>query len=155
MPGPPAELLQRTAAHVMIRAPKTLLADSTVADVRAGFEDPHVHLALLTRAGVLLGTLVRTDLPVDIAGDSAALQWSTLDGRTTPPDTPMTDAHGWLLASQQRRLAVVDPAHVLLGLLCLKRDGSGYCTDEGVAARGDEHRVSQHEQREAIALNRC
>ncbi|MGW1564687.1 hypothetical protein ACWCQ1_51030 [Streptomyces sp. NPDC002144] len=38
----------------------------------------------------------------------------------------------------RRRLAVTDGCGRLLGLLCLKRSGNGYCSDEGIRARADE-----------------
>lgn len=40
----------------------------------------------------------------------------------------------------QRRLAVVDADNRLLGLLCLKRDLSGFCTDSGFNARAQDAR---------------
>jgi hypothetical protein len=43
-----------------------------------------------------------------------------------------------LIAHGQRRLAVVDDAGVLAGLLCLKRKLTGFCTDADVGARVTE-----------------
>ncbi len=42
-----------------------------------------------------------------------------------------------LLARGRRRLAVVDERGALLGLLCLKRRLTGFCSDADVAARGE------------------
>jgi hypothetical protein len=36
---------------------------------------------------------------------------------------------------RRRRLAVVDESGRLLGLLCLKKDQCGYCSDEGIRER--------------------
>jgi len=33
--------------------------------------------------------------------------------------------------------AVVDDRGILLGLLCLKKDGTGYCSDDGVQRRAE------------------
>jgi hypothetical protein len=35
----------------------------------------------------------------------------------------------------RRRLAVVDADGALLGLLCLKASGDGFCSDDGIASR--------------------
>ena len=45
------------------------------------------------------------------------------------------DARRAMQASGDRRLAVVEDDGRLLGLLCLKRSGDGFCTDAGVAER--------------------
>jgi len=42
----------------------------------------------------------------------------------------------------RRRLAVVDPGGRLAGLLCRKRSGRGFCSDEGVAARAADRSLS-------------
>ena len=130
----------RTAGEVAITAPKTLPADTTVREVRLAFTDAHVHVVLLVEdprlpRTRLLGTLVRDDLPDGAPGSTAALELATLTGRTVDPATPVRDAHRRLLASGQRRLAVVGPRLELVGLLCLRADGSSFCTDAGVAAR--------------------
>jgi hypothetical protein len=39
-----------------------------------------------------------------------------------------------MVRSGRRRIAVVEPDGTLVGLLCLKQSGSGFCTDAGVAA---------------------
>jgi CBS domain-containing protein len=134
-----------TVREVAVTAPKTLPADTTVEEVRAAFTDAHVHVVLLvdtTRRTpgrrprtLLLGTLVRGDLPDGAAGSSAALGLATLAGRTVDPATSALDAHRRLVSTGQRRLAVVGPRLELVGLLCLRADGSGFCTDAGVAAR--------------------
>jgi hypothetical protein len=40
-----------------------------------------------------------------------------------------------LARQRRRRLAVVDDSGRLLGLLCLKKDGTGYCSDDGIGDR--------------------
>jgi len=40
----------------------------------------------------------------------------------------------------RRRLAVVDDGGVLVGLLCLKRTGRGFCSDLDVASRAASRR---------------
>jgi hypothetical protein len=40
-----------------------------------------------------------------------------------------------LLGEGRRRLAVIDESGRLLGLLCLNREGTGYCSDDGILKR--------------------
>ena len=120
---------------VVVRLPKTMGPRATVAEARAAFADDHVHMLLLTDKGRLLGTLVPSDLPASGAFDAPASGYATLDGRTVPPHLPAEDARQLLLSTGQRRRAVVDHSGRLLGLLCLKRRLTGFCSDKDVAAR--------------------
>lgn len=130
-----ADFAGRGVGEVMITAPKTLPLDATLADVREAFGDSRVHMVLLARNGLLCGSLLRTDVPDDPAATARAMDLATLTGRTIGPDELIEPIHRRLVESGQRRLAVVDSAGRLLGLLCLKRDQTGFCSDEGVAAR--------------------
>ena len=133
-----AELIGKTVADVVVRLPKTLPIDASITQARGAFADDHVHMLLLTENGQLKGTLLRTDLPDHLDGTDAALSHSRVSGRTIPADTPAELAHAILLACGQRRLAVVDADGFLLGLLCLKRQLTGFCSDADVAARAAE-----------------
>ncbi|WP_109505299.1 CBS domain-containing protein [Nocardioides speluncae] len=130
-----AATLPATAAEAMVTVPKTLPVGTTVGQVRAAFEDDHVHMLLLTSEGALLGTLVRADLDSAVPAAAPALGLATLRGRTVAPDEDLEEVRLRMIAAGRRRLAVVGPGNRLLGLLCLKRDQSGFCTDAGVAAR--------------------
>ena len=123
-----------TVADVVVRHPKTLDAGSTVAAARAQLADEHVHMVLLTRDGVLLGTLVRADLARADEG-APALAHAVLAGRTIAATVRADDALRVLVGRDERRRAVVDEDGRLLGLLCLKRRGHGFCSDRDVAAR--------------------
>ena len=127
-----------TVEDVMVTAPKTLLPTATVADARAFFADDHLHMALITRCGRLLGTLVRGDL--DEPGDDAApaLSRSRLDGRSVTLREAAEDVRVRLIRNGQRRLAVVDDTGRLAGLVCLKRKLTGFCSDADVAERSAE-----------------
>ncbi len=130
-----ATLAQSEVHELMISAPRTLPIDTQVEAVRRAFEDSHVHMLLLTHRGILRGTLLRTDLQPDLPPTAAALPLATVDGRTARPDQRISTIHQWLVRSGQRRLAVVNDDGRLLGLLCLKSDQTGFCTDQGVVAR--------------------
>jgi CBS domain-containing protein len=130
----------RRVAEVMLRAPIVLAATDPVAEARAVLGSSHVHMVLLTASGrvgdPLLGTLVRDDLPAPgrCDGDSA-LAHARLVGRTVGADVTAEDARRAMRTAGTRRLAVVDHTGRLLGLLCLKRSGEGFCTDAGVQSR--------------------
>ncbi len=124
----------RAVGAVMIRDPKTMTTDVTVGEVKAVFRNDHVHMVLLTEAGVLVGTLVREDVH-DAPHAGRALPWAVLSGRTIPPSASAEEARGALVASGARRLAVVDDQGVLLGLLCLKRRRTGFCSERDVRSR--------------------
>ena len=128
---------------LMLRSPIVLAGSEPLDEVRRVFDSSHVHMVLLTRSGrvgeALLGTLVRGDLPP--AADrpaGTALTHARLEGRTVGAATPAEDARRAMNAAGDRRLAVVDSDGRLLGLLCLKRSGDGFCTDAGVASRRAE-----------------
>lgn len=124
-----------TVARVMVRDPKVLPADAAVGQVRAVLEDHHVHMVLLTRGGFLRGTVVRGDVPDTAMDVDKAICFAHLTGRTVPATAPADAVSQWLVARQQRRLAVVDDGGLLVGLLCLKASGTGFCSDADVAAR--------------------
>ena len=138
VPAAEPALTGLTVKDVMVTAPATMRPTATVADARAFFEDDHVHMALIATSGRLLGTLVRADLD-DLDDDAApALSRSRLDGRSVAIDEPAEDVRVRLIAHGLRRLAVVDDAGALAGLLCLKRKLTGFCTDADVTARAAE-----------------
>jgi CBS domain-containing protein len=120
---------------VVVRLPKTMGPRATVAEARAAFADDHVHMLLLTEGGQLRGTLIASDLPRSGVDDASASDYASLQGRTVPPDLSAEDARQLLLTAGQRRRAVVDSSGRLLGLLCVKRRMTGFCSDADVAAR--------------------
>lgn len=140
---PPMRLLHPAATTdhgppvtgVMIREPRTLPSDVTVGAVRSAFEDDHVVMVLLTDNGRLEGTLVRDDLPAGTAAAAPALRLSDLTGRTVGPTATAASVLRQLLHDGRRRLAVVDEEGRLLGLVCLNRRRTGFCSDACVAAR--------------------
>ena len=129
---------------VVVRLPKTMSPRATVAEARAAFADDHVHMLLLTEGGRLLGTLVAGDLPSSGAEDDPASNYAPLEDRTVPPHFPAEEARQLLLSTGHRRRAVVDHSGRLLGLLCLKRRLTGFCSDNDVAARLPNATCSTH-----------
>lgn len=127
----------------MISHPKTLATDATLADVRAALSDEHVHMVLLTDGHTLRGTLIRTDLPETPSAEDPALAYADLPGRTVAPDAPADRARELMVRSGTRRLAVVDSERTLLGLVCIKRSWSGFCSDADVASRAAASAATQ------------
>jgi CBS-domain-containing membrane protein len=134
-------------SDVMLRHPKVLDAQATVDEARAALTDDHVHMVLLTEGSTLVGTLVRTDLPHPIQrsdqGSGPALPWSTLRDRTVPSATSADTVNKLLIERGLRRLAVIDHDGTLLGLMCLKRSRTGFCSDEDVASRAQSRALSR------------
>ncbi|PVG84185.1 hypothetical protein DDE18_00645 [Nocardioides gansuensis] len=128
----------RVVADAMIHHPKVHGVQATVADLRRFFEDDHVHLALVVDGGRLVSVVDRDDLLEELSGDTLAAALGSLDDRLVAPDTDLTATRQRMAADGGRRLAVVDDDLTLLGLLCLKRSGTGFCSDSDVSARAQE-----------------
>jgi hypothetical protein len=97
-------------------------------------------MALVVAAdGRLITTVERSDLAGATPRASSAAELGTLVGRTVAPSLATAAAREKLLRQGRRRLAVVDASGRLLGLLCLKRDGTGFCSDDGVHGRAASH----------------
>lgn len=129
------EEIDAVVAQAMVRRPDVLPTDAGVDDVRAAFDDDHVHMVLLTDGDVLRGTLVRGDVPDTAPDVQKARRFARLTDRTVSATEPTDAVLQWLTARQQRRLAVVDDHGRLVGLLCLKASGTGFCSDADVASR--------------------
>jgi CBS domain-containing protein len=108
-------------------------------EVHALFRDDHLHMALLVEDGLLVAALERADLTVERRDDMPARVVGVPDGRTVGPDATLDEATEAMRRDGRRRLAVVDEEGMLLGLLCLKSNGRGFCTDRGVCSRGDDY----------------
>lgn len=130
--------IETTVREVMLANPKTLSADASIAEARAALGNDHVHMVLLTEGRTLGGTLTRTDLP-PAGSDGLALFWSTLSGRTVSPETPTRVVQDLLIERGLRRVAVVDADGSLLGLVCLKRRRTGFCSEADVVSRSRSH----------------
>lgn len=137
----------------MITAPKTHRHDATIETIRAVLEDPHVHMILLTRYGVLHGTLVLADIPTAAPNPCLARELAVLRDRTIGPTENLDAVWQRLEMSGQRRIAVVNDANTLLGLVCLKRDRTGFCTNDGIRSRTIE-RQAQRTSRMTRSLER-
>jgi len=125
-----------SVADAMITRPRTLSPGCGLAAVMSSFAGDHFHMALIvTVGGRLVTTIERADLDPAPSAQVVAEHVGTLAGRTISPADPLGPVTGMLLREGRRRLAVVDESGRLAGLLCLKADGSGYCSDRSAAGR--------------------
>jgi CBS domain-containing protein len=129
--------LAGTVADAMVTAPKVCGVTTTVGDLRALFDDEHVHAALVVERCTLLVVVERAD--IERLDDGApARTVGRMAGRVVAPTAPLATVHREMMAQGRRRLAVVDDHGRLLGLLCLKHSGTGFCSDVDVCSRADE-----------------
>ena len=125
---------RRVVADAVLHRPKVHPAATTVGQARAALANDHVHAVLVAEDGVLLAVVERPDLEGVTDPTPAALVGRLAD-RTVTPDSDLAAAWTDMAARGRRRLAVVDTRGVIVGLLCLKRSGRGFCSDADVAAR--------------------
>jgi CBS domain-containing protein len=121
-------------AEAVLARPTVHGPATTVGELRAFFRDDHVHMALIVDAGTLLAAVERGDLEA-AADELPASGVGTLAGRTIHPDVLQPDALERMRREHRRRLAVTDAGGGLVGLLCMKSSGDGFCSDEGVDSR--------------------
>jgi CBS domain-containing protein len=121
----------------MIPAPKISGPEATVRDVKALLENDRVHAVLIAHRGMLLAVVERSDLDRSTSDEASALSVGRLSGRVVAGDHSLQAAHRWMTGSGTRRLAVVDEGGRLVGLLCLKRDGRGFCSSADLQSRAD------------------
>jgi CBS domain-containing protein len=121
-------------ADVMIRYPKLCGTDTTVGQARAYLADDHVHALLVTHDDVLVAVIERDDL-TGTAPEEPIWPLGRLGDRIIGVDDDLAVVSREMNERGRRRLAVVDRGGRLAGLLCRKRSGQGFCSDEGIAAR--------------------
>jgi CBS domain-containing protein len=118
-------MADEVTADVMIRNPKTLPADATVAEARELLARPSVQLVLLTEAARFRGAV--TAIPDDAAADVPALGFSERVPPTIGPGEPAEVAFERAAANPQGRLVVVGENDDLLGLVCLDHSRTRFC----------------------------
>jgi CBS domain-containing protein len=116
-----------SVSEIMIRNPKLLPADASVADARALFSNPKVLVAPLVDAeGRVTGELGRDDVPSSADEAEHAADYSS-DPHLIAPDATMRAAIETLTEVDGERLVVVDADGRLAGMLCLNRRDGRFC----------------------------
>ncbi len=129
----------RTVADAMLTRPDRHPFGVTVREIREYFRDDHVHAALIVGpAGHLAAVVERADITHGDGPDSAAAPLGQLAGRTVPAGACLAAVQHSMNATKQRRAAVISADGTLLGLLCLKGSGAGFCSDQDVRARAQD-----------------
>ena len=122
------EAIGQTVGEVMIRAPKTLPSDATVAEVRREFERPNVRTVLLADEGRFAGLIERDGLPADAPAGAPANAYLDPAPATATPQMSMRDAIELLEARGEPRLVVLDEDGIAVrGLLCANTTATGFC----------------------------
>jgi CBS domain len=137
-----------SVAQAMVTNPKVFGPGLSRSDLDQLFADDHVHAALVIDDGRLITVIQRTDLE-DSLPDANPCSLGTLTGRVVAPGAPLAAVHARMRRERRRRLAVLDGSGQLLGLLCLKKSGTGFCSDADVRSRELER---GREDRQAIWL---
>ncbi|HUA45289.1 MAG TPA: CBS domain-containing protein [Solirubrobacteraceae bacterium] len=118
----------RTVGEVMIRGPKTLSSDVTIAEVRQAFGKPNVRTVLLADGDRFAGLIERDGLGSDARDDAPAIDYIERSPTIATPATAMIDAIKLLDARGEPRLVVLDEDGVTLrGLLCANATRTGFC----------------------------
>ncbi len=113
---------------VMVHSPKTLPADSSVADLRRFFANPHHMTALLVDGALFAGAVDRVAIDAGVPDDLPARELADPAVDTIGPDAPVSAAVSRLDERSSHRLVVLDPdGRTLRGLVCLTRDRDGFC----------------------------
>lgn len=124
-------------ACAMHTFPKTCGPATTVACAREGFRNPKVHVLLVVDGDLLIAVVDRADLHGRADGEPIAAL-GRLNERVVRPSDPLQATWAAMTEAGCRRVAVVGDDGRLVGLLCLKRSGRGFCSDAGIRARAVE-----------------
>jgi CBS domain-containing protein len=110
----------------MLRDPKTLMADASVAEVRELLANPKVQMVLLTDGPAFRGAV--TEIPADAPPEARAADYADTDAEFISPDASDDEAFERASASPTRRVIVLDEDENLLGLLCLNQSRTKFCS---------------------------
>jgi len=124
-----------TVADCVVTHPTVHDCRATVGELRTLFLDDHIHMALLLDGQRLVSAVERDDLEVAFDDEAPARVVGTLLGRAVSPGEPAAATLASMRESGRRRLAVASDDGTLVGLLCLKASGAGFCSDDDVESR--------------------
>jgi CBS domain-containing protein len=113
-----------SVSDVMVRRPKTLSADVTVADARRAFENASVKMLLLVEGDRFRGAV--TSIPAHADPELPALDFADDSAVTVTAHMTAADALGRLEHRSNGRMIVLDGDR-LVGLVCLASDGVRFC----------------------------
>ena len=109
---------------VMMREPRSVGPETSLAEVRDTMSSPSVKLMLVTDGETFLGTLGRDDLPAE--GDGPIGPHVRADTPSLSPDDPVDSALELVREQGMTRIPVVEGDR-LLGLVCFNQSHSAFC----------------------------
>jgi CBS domain-containing protein len=112
-------------ADLMLRDPKTLSPEASVAEVREQLASPKVQLVLLADGRTFKGAV--TQVPPEAQPDDLAVDYVDTEAEINSPHASADEAFERAAASPTRRVVVLDDDRKLLGLLCLNASRTGFC----------------------------
>jgi hypothetical protein len=128
----PDSLHALSVTDVMLATPKTLPSRATVAQVRDALANPHTEMVLLVDGPVFRGAVVA--IPDDADAGSPALDHVEPSPELIAPTEAAGAAFSRARANPQRRAVVLDEDGNLLGLVCLNRTLTWFCTGRTAAS---------------------
>jgi CBS domain-containing protein len=117
-----------SVADVMLREPRAVGPDTTVAQARETFENPRVRLLLVAEGDRFLGAVTREHVGDGVAGEEP-LGRLAAEAALVRPDDPVARAVELLDADGSDRLPVVAGDGTLVGLICFNRKHGHFCVD--------------------------
>ena len=114
-----------SVADLMLRDPKMLTAEASVAEVRQQLANPKVQMVLLADGRAFKGAV--THIPADASPRDRAVNYVDANAEFISPDASDDEAFERASASPNRRVIVLDEDDNLLGLLCLNQSRTKFC----------------------------
>ena len=119
-----------SVADLMLRGPRTVAPDTTVAEARAAFANPRERMLLVTDGGGrFTGSVPRAAITDDLADGQTLGELLDADVPRVMPADSASRAIELLDADQSERLPVVEPDGTLVGLVCFNRNRGVFCVD--------------------------
>ena len=115
-------------ADVMLRGPRTVAPETTVAEARAQFDNPRVRLLLVAEGERYLGAVTRESLPGDAPDDAPLGPIADGSALRIAPGEPVQRALDEIETRGLDRIPVVD-GDELVGLICFNRRHGHFCVD--------------------------
>jgi len=117
-----------TVADVMLPTPKTLPADTTVAEAREALANQRVQMLLLLDGTAYCGAV--TTIPDEADPAASALRYVDPAAETMAPTEPADIAYRRTTLSPHGRMVVLDSNGELVGLVCLNSTRTLFCTGD-------------------------
>jgi CBS domain-containing protein len=122
----------------MVRKPKTLSLETTVADARRALEQDRVKILLIVDDRLFRATV--SGIPDSAGPNELAITYADVAPEVIAEDIPVATALERLGHRPNGRLVVLDHDQTLVGLVCLTNDGKEFCGVPHPAGLPDDSR---------------